>query len=227
MPRSLQSSISKVRPFQSVNLFQAVYMVCHVVYNDVILSLRGAIMMINFIHSMDLLIHHSIQNQFRHVPMDQLMAAFTRLGDYGALWVILAIGLMLFPKTRTLGLLILISLMVTAALGEGIIKHLVQRPRPPLPAATSLLLHQIPSTFSFPSGHTASSFAAATTLFRWKAPPARRWFFLILIYLIAGTIAFSRLYLGLHYFTDIVGGVALGILCSLWVTQKIKPALKK
>jgi len=196
-------------------------------YNETVNKNGVIYTMIDFIISMDVIIHHFIQNHFRSVLVDQLMTLFTRLGDYGALWILLAVGLLIFPKTRTLGLLTVITLMVTAVLGEGVVKHLVQRPRPPLPASTSLLLQQVPSTFSFPSGHTASSFGVATTLLHWKAPHGKRVIFLALIYLIAGAIAFSRLYLGLHYFTDIVAGVALGVLCSLWVTQKIKPALEK
>lgn len=184
--------------------------------------------MFNLLHSMDLLVHHLIQNQLRTVHLDQLMNLFTRFGDYGAVWIILAAGMMLFPKTRTLGLLTLITLVVTALMGEGVIKHLVQRPRPPLPASTFLLLHQIPSTYSFPSGHTASSFGASITLSDWKSPkPVVRFVFMTLIYIIAVSISFSRLYLGLHYLSDIAGGVLLGALCSRWVTRKIKPVLEK
>lgn len=183
--------------------------------------------MINFIISMDVIIHHFIQNHFRSVLMDQLMSLLTRLGDYGALWMLVAVGLLIFPKTRPLGLLTVITLMVTAVLGEGVIKHLIQRQRPPLPASTSLLLQHIPSTFSFPSGHTASSFGAATTLLHDRVPGVPRKYATALIGFFAMAIAFSRLYLGLHYFTDIVGGVVLGVFSSRWVTQKIKPALEK
>lgn len=176
---------------------------------------------------MDVMIHYFIQDHFLNATLDQLMTFFTRLGDYGALWILLSVGLLLYPKTRTLGLMTIITLMLTAALGEVVMKHLVQRPRPPLPASTALLLQHIPSTFSFPSGHTASSFGAATTLFHWKASGVSRKTFSVLLYLVAVAIAFSRLYLGLHYFTDLVGGVVLGTLCSLWVTRKSKPVLEK
>ena len=121
----------------------------------------------------------------------------------------LAVILLIFPKLRKSGVIILAALVVDLILCNGILKNLVGRTRPfDVNTSVSILINK-PRDFSFPSGHTAVSFAAVAALFfsgekkLWK------------ISLVAAVlIAFSRLYLYVHYPTDILGGIVVGILAG-------------
>lgn len=108
----------------------------------------------------------------------------------------------------------LASLIIATTLGEGIIKSWVQRPRPFADIPVYKLLISKPLTYSFPSGHTASSFAATGILWR----DFRKYRGYILVG--ASLIAFSRLYLYVHYPSDIIGGIALGLFCS-WIVRML------
>lgn len=141
--------------------------------------------------------------------MDQVMCFITGLGNGGILWIILAIILMLIPKTRKTGIIVLAALLLDVILCNGLLKNLIARIRPcDVNTAVQLLIPR-PSDFSFPSGHTAASFAAVSALHfsgekkLWKAA-----------LIPAVLIAFSRLYLYVHYPTDILGGILLGICCG-------------
>lgn len=144
--------------------------------------------------------------QTLHTPiLDELMCGITRLGNAGTLWIILGIILLLFPSKNRSGQIVLIAICLETILCNGILKDLFGRIRP-FDINTSIhLLIPRPSDYSFPSGHTAVSFAAVTALYLsgehilWK------------IFLIpAILISFSRMYLYVHYPTDILGGIFLG-----------------
>lgn len=137
---------------------------------------------------------------------DAVMCFITRLGDAGMIWILAAILLLAIPKTRRTGMVLAAALCIDFVLCNGILKNLFARIRPcEINTSISLLIAR-PGDFSFPSGHTAASFAAAAALFfagerkLWK--PAM---------VLASLIAFSRLYLYVHYPTDIIGGILVGI----------------
>lgn len=137
---------------------------------------------------------------------DTVMCLITRLGDAGMIWIVFAMILLLIPKTRRTGMAVMAALCIDLVLCNGILKPLVGRIRPcDINTQVSLLIAR-PDDFSFPSGHTAASFAAVAALYfsgerkLWK--PAL---------VLACLIAFSRLYLYVHYPTDILGGVLTGL----------------
>ena len=157
--------------------------------------------------------------------LDKIMIFFTNLGDAGIFWIILAIILLFFKKTRKCGLLMLISMALGVIIGNGIIKNLVRRSRPCWLDSSIPLLIKNPSDFSFPSGHTLASFEAFVMIFLHN----KKWG--IASGIIALLIAFSRLYLFVHFPTDVLAGAILGIVISLmtyYVYEKIvSPKLKK
>lgn len=141
-----------------------------------------------------------------HSPvMDRVMCFITHLGDAGVIWIVLCGVLLLYPKTRACALSVGCALILNAVACNQLLKPLFCRVRPCDLNPTVLMLIPRPSDYSFPSGHTAASFAVVSALF--FAGEQR----LCLSSLaVAGLIAFSRMYLYVHYPTDILGGVVLG-----------------
>ena len=176
-------------------------------------------MMIEMIQNADLSILHAIQGA-ASPAMDTLMVAFTTAGEYGAVWVLLAVAMIAAGKHRTYGFAILTAIALVVLFGEIGLKHLIARPRPFLldPSLATTLV-TLPDSYSCPSGHTASSFAAATVLcltplvHRWLKPVAAG---------AAGIIGFSRLYLCVHNPTDVLFGAVLGIVCGVAAVAIVK-----
>ncbi len=145
-----------------------------------------------------------------HTPiLDKLMVFVSGLGDKGAVWILLAAVLLIIPKTRKAGVFVAVALVLDVLLCNIVLKPLVARIRPyDVNTAVEVLVAK-PKDFSFPSGHTAASFAAASALWfskeKWLWKPA---------FVLAVLIALSRMYLYVHYPTDVLGGVILGILCG-------------
>ena len=152
-----------------------------------------------------------IQANLRSDLLDGLMPVVTALGDGGILWIVTAAVLLLIPKHRKTGAAIAAALVLEAICCNVLLKPLVARVRPcGVNTAVQLLIPR-PDDFSFPSGHTGAAFAAVGAMF---ASRDRLW---IPALLLAALIAFSRLYLYVHYPTDVLAGAALGTLCALGV----------
>lgn len=146
-----------------------------------------------------------------HTPLlNKIMIFFSMLGTKGSVWFIICIPFLANKRTTFIGVNILVALSITAICGEGIIKHLVCRMRPCHKLENDDLIVKRPSFYSFPSGHTASSFAVTTVAI--IRCPVYIWAGILLIALI---IAFSRIYLRVHYLTDVVCGVLLGVICGV------------
>lgn len=146
-----------------------------------------------------------------HTPLlDKILAFITSLGNAGIIWIVLAVVLLILPKTRKTGIIVAAALLMDLVLCNLILKNLVARVRPYDVNTAIAVLIKKPLDFSFPSGHTAASFAAMTALFLAKMKKA--W---IAALVLAVLIAFSRLYFYVHYPTDVLGGAVVGILSGI------------
>lgn len=146
-----------------------------------------------------------------HTPLlDKILAFITSLGNAGIIWIVLAVVLLILPKTRKAGIIVAAALLADLILCNLILKNLVARVRPYDVNTAIAILIKKPLDFSFPSGHTAASFAAMTALFLAKMKKA--W---IAALILAVLIAFSRLYFYVHYPTDVLGGIVVGILSGV------------
>lgn len=145
-----------------------------------------------------------------HTPVgDACMCFITSLGNAGLIWIVLAAVLIAIPRTRKSGIIVAAALLIEVALCSGILKNVFRRVRPfDVNTAVQILIIK-PRDFSFPSGHTAASFAAAAALY---FAGERKLFIPVLV--IACLIAFSRMYLYVHYPTDILGGLIIGTLSA-------------
>jgi undecaprenyl-diphosphatase len=140
-----------------------------------------------------------------HGPvMDKIMIFITQLGDDGLFWIGIGIVCLVMKKHRRMGLQVLLSMLCTFIVGNLILKNLFARQRPCAIDQSIELLIPYPSEFSFPSGHTMNGFAAAFALFfnnKKLGIPAL---------ILAGLIAFSRMYHFVHFPTDILAGFCVG-----------------
>ena len=148
--------------------------------------------------------------------MNSCMIFFTHLGNYGLIWISIGILLCIRPKYRRYGIALLIAIGSTALIGNFIIKPIAMRPRPCTDFPDIPLLISRPTSYSFPSSHSATSFAAVVVL--WKLNKH----FGLLAGIVAVLIAFSRMYLFVHYPTDILGGFLLGFFCALLTLHFLK-----
>lgn len=150
-----------------------------------------------------------IQDFLRCPFLDFLMPKITVLGNSGIIWIIAAIVLLITKKYRRGGLALAVGLIAMLVIGNLTLKPLIARTRPFELVEGIELLISAPSGFSFPSGHTMSSVVAASILtmidkrFGYVAIP------------LAVLIAFSRLYLYVHFLTDILGGIFIGAIISI------------
>jgi undecaprenyl-diphosphatase len=142
--------------------------------------------------------------------LDTLMVTLSWLGDNGLVWCAMAVILLARSKTRYSGLICAVALLFSLLLCNLLIKNLVARPRPYDILAWLQPLVPLLSEFSFPSGHASSSFAAASAIA--LTSMNRKWH--IPVYTLATLISFSRLYVGVHYPSDVLAGLFLGLFCG-------------
>ena len=154
--------------------------------------------------------------------LDSFFLGLTRVaGSYGQLWLIIAALLLIFKKTRKAGISVLIAYLAVYLLGQIVLKHLVSRPRPCQIDQAFAMLVARPSSSSFPSTHSAWAFGAATAIFmRHRKLGAA-------VYAVAALIAFSRMYMFLHFPTDVLFGTALGIALGVLAHWIMKTLWKK
>lgn len=164
---------------------------------------------------------YTILDWFQSIHNDILTSIFrwiTILGEGGALWVAVALTLLVWKKTRVIGVTMLVALLFTLLVGNLTLKPLVARPRPCWRHPEIPLLIANPKDFSFPSGHAMSSFAAAVALFMWNRMGG------IFAILMAVVMAATRMYFYVHYPTDILAGMLIGIFLGIiayWLVKRI------
>lgn len=165
-----------------------------------------------------------IQLHCRCEVLDVALPAVSWICNHGEVWILLAAVLLMLKKTRRIGVVLSVALLLDLLCCNVILKPLVNRVRPcDINTAVQLLVAR-PLDGSFPSGHTAVSFAAVSAL---RAAGSRLWkpaFALALL------IAFSRLYLYVHWPSDVLAGAVLGILlgyAARWLTAVLEHRLRR
>ena len=154
--------------------------------------------------------------------LDSFFLGLTRVaGSYGQLWLIIAALLLIFKGTRRAGISVVIAYLAVYLLGQILLKQLISRPRPCQIDQAFALLVARPSSSSFPSTHSAWAFGAATAIFmRHRKLGAAA-------YAVAALIAFSRLYMFLHFPTDVLFGAAMGMALGVLAHWIMKTLWKK
>lgn len=163
-----------------------------------------------------------IQENLRGV-MNGFWVFVTHLGDEGILWIAIGLVLLFWKKTRPIGFTMLLSLLFDFLIVNVALKGWVARPRPfVVNEAIVPLVGGVSPYRSFPSGHSAGSFAAMFALYRWVPKKIG-----IPALILATLVALSRLYVGVHYPTDLFGGFIIGLVCSIVAYRIVKWAMKK
>lgn len=151
-----------------------------------------------------------LQDNVRNPILDAILIPFTLSNNAGIPCILLVLIFLYFKKLRKVGILMLASLLLEFIIANLVLKNLTARIRPyEVIQGLTLIVGRAPD-FSFPSGHTGSAFAVAVVIFL-KMPKK----YGILAIALASLMGFSRLYVGIHYPSDVIGGVLLGIITSL------------
>ena len=161
--------------------------------------------MFSILHGMDAAVLLFIQNTLRNPVFTAFFKFITGLGDHGMIWILITLILLCFGKTRKIGLICAAALLTEYVLGDLLIKRMVARTRPYEVVEGLTRLIKAQRDYSFPSGHTGSSFACACILYRMTP---RKYGIAALV--LAALIGFSRLYLGVHYPSDVIAGMLFG-----------------
>ncbi len=157
-----------------------------------------------------------IQEYIRQEWMDAFWKVITAFGDSGMFWIALSLLLLIPKQTRRIGITALMALAIGALITNVALKHLIARTRPYEVIDGLILIIEKQSDYSFPSGHTCASFAAAGVY--WRMMPKK---YGVPLLILAVLIAFSRLYVGVHYPSDVLGGLLIGLFAA-WAAWKIQ-----
>ena len=150
-----------------------------------------------------------IQNHLVSSAFNPYMIALSKMGNAGIIWGVLGIALLTVKKYRGAGIAVILALAISLVLGNGVLKPLAARLRPCITYPWIPVLIPLPTDYSFPSGHTFASFAAAAAIFcrsRQLGTAAL---------LLATGIGFSRMYLFVHYPSDVLAGALLGTVSGI------------
>ena len=161
-----------------------------------------------------------LQAHLRCDFLDAVMPWISRICDHGEIWILLAAVLLLLRKHRWTGMSLSFALILDLICCNIVLKPLVGRIRPFLVNTAVELLTAPPADASFPSGHTAASFAAVFAL---RASGSPLWKPALVL---AAGIPFSRLYLYVHWPTDVLGGILVGAVAG-WAGARLADAFRR
>lgn len=151
-----------------------------------------------------------------HNPvLDRIEPVITLFGDGGIFWILLTVAILIFVKDKRVGITCVLALASEAVI-VLVLKNTVQRSRPCWIDPTIQMLVRVPKDYSFPSGHSAASFSAAVSIFLYK----KKWGTAAIV--LAALIAISRMYLFVHFPTDVLVGTLIGIAMALLFGYLVK-----
>lgn len=162
-----------------------------------------------------------IQENLRVNALTPIVKFITSLGNVGMIWIVITLVMLIMKRTRRVGLMCACSLMLSLLINNVLIKNIVARTRPYEAIQAIRPLVALPIDYSFPSGHSAASFACAWVMLR-KLPHK----YGIPAAVLAICIALSRLYVGVHYPSDVLAGIVSGIVFSYiaeYIVEKVMP----
>lgn len=157
-----------------------------------------------------------INNYIRNSFLDSFMIKISMLGNGGFIWIIFAAAFLINKKYRKIGYILSIGLFTYLIFGELLLKNLIARSRPEYALAFNIA---IPKSYSFPSGHTTSSILSCLIISKY----IKKLRFIVIP--LGVLIPISRFYIGVHYFSDVVGGVILGTIIyyiAIYIGYKFK-----
>lgn len=149
---------------------------------------------------------------YQYHTLNEIMKLISSCGDFGMSWLIIIFVTNLFENTRQMSIHMLFALIVATLVGQITIKSIVRRKRPCHTYQDVQILVPVPSDLSFPSGHTTSSFACSTVLFCYHPLLG------LIGYTYAALTAISRVYLFVHYLSDVLSGMILGTTIGLIIS---------
>lgn len=162
-----------------------------------------------------------IQEFFRQPWLDPVVSLYTKLGDHGLIWIVACALMLLWPKTRRAGIAGALALVLSLLCTNVILKHLFTRTRPWLVLEGLLPLVAEGDPNSFPSGHTSAALSCAAAWWRYLPRPWR-----LTAAVCAVLMGLSRLYVGVHFPTDVLCGILVGLFCG-WGGRTLEQILSK
>lgn len=174
--------------------------------------------MTDFITNIDFSILYWIQDNLRNSFMDFVMPLFSNLQDGGLIWISIAVVMLFFKRTRYCGIAVLFAMGIDTLITEYGIKNIVCRVRPCNLVDDVNMLVEKPTSYSFPSNHSASAFAGAVAVMltikkkAWTIPA----------FVFSGIISFSRMYVFVHFPSDVFAGILLGSTIAVLVCYLMK-----
>ncbi|WP_105614419.1 phosphatase PAP2 family protein [Vallitalea okinawensis] len=164
---------------------------------------------LEWVYQLDISIIEGFKTFNAPLLLDYFMAFISTIGNAGLIWIVVSITLLLFKKTRGIGIAAIIALILNTVLVNLFLKPIFNRPRPYAIIEGIEYIIKTPSEpYSFPSGHASSSFAVATAIYLTSFKNK----FAYLALILAALIAFARVYFCVHFPSDVIIGSLIGIL---------------